>query len=345
MRSISKRYPVLLIAAVLAAGLSGCGGSSGTRTDSDTGMTGDTDTGMTGDGQTLTVPEGLVRSTIPPLFYTDDDDEPDSFIFPALASGIHRDYDEQRSGLANDAYVKSLGFSNVDDEADAFDLRVIYVVGDEEVTVDFTADDRDTPDVEESWAKIVDGVEYWGWLWDPRDDDDTTSFLGGISQGTGRPGYRLYGTAGFRTPIADLPTGTAVYVGQMRGDTHHVNDPSPLGGRERINGSLRLTADFDEGSIEGRISDIAVRGEGERVDLPNSTYFAIDDGQIVDGQFTASLTGMDSNANAPMNETVRGYEGGVLGEFHGPDAETVGGVLNASREDRVMAGVFAGHKQ
>ena len=327
---------LFVTAGCLAAMLSGCGGGSSTRVDSDT--------GTTGDGQTLTVPEGLVRSAVPPVFHTDDDDESDSVTFPALASGIHLDHDEQRSGRANDAYVKSLRFFENDDEADTFDLHVTYVVGDEEVTVHFTADDRDTPDFQNSWEKIVDGVSYWGWLWDISDDDDGASFLGGISQGTGRPGYRLYGTIGFRTPIADLPTGTAVYVGQMRGDTHHVDDPSSPG-RERTFGSLRLTADFDEGSIEGRISDIAVRGEGERVDLPNTTYFAIDDGQIVDGQFTASLTGMDSNANAPMNGTVRGYEGGVLGEFYGPDADTVGGVLNASREDRVMAGVFAGRKQ
>ena len=51
---------------------------------------------------------------------------------------------------------------------------------------------------------------------------------------------------------------------------------------------------------------------------------------------------MDSNAAAPADETVRGYEGGILGEFYGPAAEEVGGVLNASRNDRVMHGAFAG---
>lgn len=66
----------------------------------------------------------------------------------------------------------------------------------------------------------------------------------------------------------------------------------------------------------------------------------IHDGKIMDGQFAAKLTGMDSDANAPMDMTVSGYEGGILGEFYGPAAEEVGGVWNASREDRVMAGAF-----
>ena len=82
--------------------------------------------------------------------------------------------------------------------------------------------------------------------------------------------------------------------------------------------------------------------ESNRTDWPETTYLAIDEGQIVDGQFTAKLTGMDSNANASMDESLGGYEGGVLGEFYGPAAEEVGAVFNASRDDRVMIGWFGG---
>ena len=61
-----------------------------------------------------------------------------------------------------------------------------------------------------------------------------------------------------------------------------------------------------------------------------------------DGQFTANLTGVDSNAELPRKmRPSSGYEGGVLGEFYGPAAEEVGGVFNASRDDRVMQGVIA----
>ena len=341
MRTISKQYPVLLAAAVLAAALSGCGGGSSTKMDSGTGTggadngTGGADNGMTGDG--LTVPEGLVRYTVPPIFTAVDDI--DDFTLPTLASGIRRDFDEQRSRLANDAYIKSLRYIGVGDDEDDIPLSLYatYVVGDEEVTVHFTEADSDG---EFSWSKTIAGVDYWGWAFELSDSDGMTSLIGG------RAGDRLYATGGVRTEIADLPSGAAVYEGRMRGDSHLANDPSSTG-RQRMQGSLSLTADFDQGSLEGRISSIEVRGHDERqwASLPTTTHFAIEDGRIVDGQFTASLTGMDSNANAPMDETVRGYEGGVLGEFYRRDAGSVGGVLNASREDRVMAGVFGGHKQ
>ena len=369
MRRAIERNALLLATAVLAAILSGCGGGGDTKSDTDTGMTGGTDTGgtdtggtdtggtdtggtdtggtdtgMPGDGQTLTVPEGLVRSTVPPLFYDeniDDDGRGPLFTVPTLASGIQRDYDEQRSGLASDAYVESLGFANVaDDDGIPFSLHVTYVVDGEEVTVQFTDADRDDPDYDFSWTKTMDGVEYWGWLYKGNGaQEESNSFLSGL------PGYRLYSTGGIRTETADLPSGTAVYEGGMRGDSHLTNDPSSSG-RESMSGSLRLTANFDAASLEGRISDLRIRPESPKPrvwgSLPDTTWFMIDNGRIVDGQFTADLTGMDSNANASMNETVRGYEGGVLGEFYGPEAAEIGGVLNATRNDRVMAGAFGG---
>ena len=293
-----------------------------------------------------TLGDGLVRSPVPPVFHDEDIDDADRgplLTVPTLAAGIRRDYDERRSRLASDAYIESLGFANVaDDDGIPFSLHVTYVIGGEEVTVHFTEADRDTPDYDLSWTKTVDGVEYWGWLYQGHGaQEDVISFLSGL------PGYRLYSTGGIRTATADLPSGTAVYVGGMRGDTQLTNDPS-LSGREAMSGSLRLAANFDAASLEGRISDIRVRPEPPRPkvwsSLPDTTWFMVDNGRIVDGQFTADLTGMDSNANAATNETVRGYEGGVLGEFYGPEAAEVGGVLNASRNDRVMAGAFGGSR-
>ena len=283
--------------------------------------------------------ESLIPSPISPVFHTDDD-LGSLVTLPTLASGIRRDSYALRSELATDAYIKSIGLQDADDDAIPTSLHVTYVVGDEEVTVHFTVDDRDTPDFDESWTKTVDGDTYWGWIPRWNNQEESFGFIGGAS------GDRYYAATGLRTATANLPSGTAVYEGGMRGDTHLSSDPSSAH-RESIRGSLRLTAKFDESSLEGRISGIRVRPQVPRgwMNLPDTTYFAIGDGQIMDGRFTASLTGMDSNANAPMSETVRGYEGGVLGEFYGPAAEEVGGVLNASREGRVMAGVFGGVKQ
>ena len=134
----------------------------------------------------------------------------------------------------------------------------------------------------------------------------------------------------------------------MRADTFSQRSPS-TNSRVRVYGDLNLTANFGGGTLEGTVSGIHTRGQNEtnRSPLSNTTQFEIANGQIADGQFTATLTGVDSNATAPLHESVRGYEGHVLGEFYGPAAEEIGGVLSASREEdlRVMQGAFQGKKQ
>ena len=56
--------------------------------------------------------------------------------------------------------------------------------------------------------------------------------------------------------------------------------------------------------------------------------------------------GVDSSSNASLDDTVRGFEGDVLGEFYGPEAEESGGVLRAVRaaDSRVLMGSFGGKR-
>ena len=114
-------------------------------------------------------------------------------------------------------------------------------------------------------------------------------------------------------------------------------------------GDLSITANFDASTLDGMISGIHVRGQNEtnRSPLSATAEFEIGNGQIAGGQFTATLTGVDSNAAVPLQDTVRGYQGNVLGEFYGPEAEEIGGVLTAVRDEdqRVMSGAFVGKKQ
>ena len=95
---MSKRmlhcFPVA-IAIATALALSGCGGGSNTRTD--------TGTGMPGGGQTLTIPEGLTRSTATPVYAT----SADSFesagletLYPALSVNVTRNWNESTVTLA-----------------------------------------------------------------------------------------------------------------------------------------------------------------------------------------------------------------------------------------------------
>ena len=130
----------------------------------------------------------------------------------------------------------------------------------------------------------------------------------------------------------------------MRADGFPKDDPNLGTGRTRMWAALNLTADFEDGTIEGRINRIYIDPPGDNNGelLPYSTRFDIEHGRIADGQFTATLTGVDTNADAATDQTVAGYKGGILGEFYGPAAEEVGGVLNAESDahNSVISGVF-----
>ena len=214
-------------------------------------------------------------------------------------------------------------------------LSITYVVGGVEETVSFTS-----ADVVETYVNGVDFERMDGtWASADYSQEELVRLVTGAGQ------YRFYATAGIRTDADSLPSGTAEYSGYFRGDSYLSTDP---GNTARVDyaGDISLMANFDEHTLSGSVDGIRSRSRdssGTRLpweDLPDTTGFMIHDGQIVDGQFTASLTGMDSNANAPMDMTVDGFEGGMLGEFYGPEAEEVGGVFNATRGDRVLAGSF-----
>ena len=366
MRPDSKRYPVLLMTAVLAAAISGCGGGSSTQTDTDTGMTGGG--GMTGgtgtempEEPTLTIGEGLARSTATPVTSDSAGDTlatslPDSTNqFAPLTTSIERDFGAS-AATTSEAYVKTLA----SDGDNGF--HVTFVVGGEERSVHFEEDDYNSANYQ--YYKEVDGVEY-------RIGSSTDSYHG-AEKNRGTPRFRYVdlswsyiddagedaaadeGAAdqsslayGARTDAAALPSGSASYTGVASATTYLESDPSSSH-QERMSGTLRLAANFDDSTLDGMILEIRKRTRDASgswnawSSLSDTTRFEIVDGRIVDGQFTATLTGTDSNAAAATQDTVSGYEGGILGEFYGPAAEEVGGVLNASSDDRVMLGAFAG---
>ena len=69
-------------------------------------------------------------------------------------------------------------------------------------------------------------------------------------------------------------------------------------------------ADFSESTLQGDIRGIRVRGpdDDDYRSLPYTTYFSISNGEIVDGRFTASVSGVDSAENAPPDRTVTGIQ-------------------------------------
>ena len=163
------------------------------------------------------------------------------------------------------------------------------------------------------------------------------------------PGHRLYMSFGARTEADGLPAARATYSGgRFEGEIFSRSDPNFATGRSYIDGNLNLTADFENGAVEGRIDRIWVNppGPDNHGFLPFSTRFDIEHGTIAGGQFTATLTGVDTNPDAATDRTIAGYKGAILGEFYGPYADEVGGVLNAESDahDSVIGGWFGGRQ-
>ena len=277
--------------------------------------------------------------------------------FPPLSSILQRSYIEPESSmLADNVHIASIS----SDGANGF--HVTYVIGGEKQLIHFRAEDYGAdPDCSTCYAvEPEESVRYRLW-------SHTDAFNRGTDRNQGSSGFRYFdvlggefrmerGTPwnryfmvyGVRTEPGSLPAGTANYVGRMYARAYRADSPD-INFRDDIDGTLDLTTDFAS-ALEGRFEKVRIRRRDETGNrlpwspLPDTTHFAIENGQIVDGRFTASLTGVDSNANAPLEETVRGYEGAVLGEFYGHGAEEVGGVLNAESQahGRVMAGWFGG---
>ena len=297
---------------------------------------------------------GLNRSTASPVYATTTDDLGDRLDdgsrFAPLSSVLRRDWHEWNSTLDDTSYVKTTWKEGRFDDGTG-KIYVTYVVDGEEQTIYFDGDDFFEDG--DYFEKEVDGLgdggiwSYVGWF----SDDPGYKYLdiwGFWYDGKQDLSHRGFTSLGTRTETANLPGGSATYVGHMRADTFKQNLPSS-NFRDRMWGDLSLTANFDGGNLDGTISALHTRGQNEANSSPLSqtTSFEIGNGQIANGQFTATLTGVDSNANASLDESVRGYEGHVIGEFYGPAAEEVGGVLSASREEdlRVMNGALYGKKQ
>lgn len=234
---------------------------------------------------------------------------------------------------------------------------VTYVVEGQERTIHFEADGYATPDARfDYYTETEDGGRFWlGSRYgsfsgnEKNQGSQDFEYLDTYDSGvhTADTTNRQFLTFGARTDAANLPTGSATYVGSFRAE-NHAAEYSNLSTRAHMWGSWSLTADFSASTLQGKIGSVRVRGPGESYYryLPYTTSFRVENGQIVDGQFTASVSGVDSNRSTPEDRTLRGFEGDILGEFYGPAAEEAGGVMRALRtsDNRVIVGSFVGKR-
>lgn len=166
---------------------------------------------------------------------------------------------------------------------------------------------------------------------------------------TGVGGRRIMAAYGLETPTDALPTGTATYSGLGYAEMfdNSLGDVGTFTARTRLNYGVTLNVDFADNSLTGRIDMTQIRRPGSNNrETFTGTGFDVTGGAIVDGQFTASLTGTDANPNAPLADSMRGFEGDAVGAFYGPAGEIAGGVFTAERNmegvHRVMMGTIYG---
>ena len=158
-----------------------------------------------------------------------------------------------------------------------------------------------------------------------------------------------FSTFGARTMPGNLPTGSAIYEGYMAAQRWEADNPDfGRGGGRYLWGNLTLEADLSDMVLSGQIEGIYVPDwsstSGQNEPLEGSSI-AIQSTGIGEAEFIASWVG-NGPMDAARDKTLHGFDGTVVGEFYGPAAEEVGGVLSGARygmeggSDELLIGGF-----
>ena len=142
-------------------------------------------------------------------------------------------------------------------------------------------------------------------------------------------GLRAWFAFGTGTPAGGMPNaGTAVYRGWLSVRAYAAD----LSEEYWYGGSLRLDADFADGSVSGTVDDDwrSRTGDGSYADMADGNRVDILNGRIADGRLTADWEGHGPEGG-PL-DTMRGFVGTVTAVFHGPAAQELAGVLQGRRE-------------
>ena len=347
------KYPAIAFASIsitAAIALSGCNGGGGSS------MT------ETMPKPALEPAAQLQLSEAPQVNATSADDtlarklEDPEVAFAPFSVAMKQDLSKRSVELATDFRIVSIS----SDGDNGF--HVTYRVGDAEHRIHFSKDEFTTENGRNNFAKPGDLLIG---LWDKLDGFDTFNqgdnravenrkgspnfryldAMGGYLSHDQR--YRFVTAFGARTEPDALPSGTADYTGRWRTDSLPADVTNYNASGIEYRGRLKLTADFDAGTLGGAIDRVRsdARIEGFR-SLSSETGFDISDGKIADGQFTATMTGYDRSTEPTdqPEDTLKGYEGDMYGAFFGPAAEEIGGVAVAENADhnRILSGLFGG---
>ena len=353
----TNRFRPIVIVACLAAMLSGCGGGGSTTMDTSPQTMGTSPQTMDTGPQTLEVPATMVSSSLAPRYAETSADTRESMsgmAFGPLSAPIKRHFGQDNRGVSlpedHRAHIESISTDATGG------VTVEFVIDGQTEMVEFTATEF------EDFAQLViadrtyqigsyglgsdspvDKVFFDIGRWSTWADDDEDTL----------EGFFAYGV---RTKAENLPMGSASYAGNLVGGLWNDDEnPKYATHRRAIFGVLTLEADFDDSTIAGEANNLWVRStrqDGEQwAELPNTNSMEISEARIIEGRFAAGWTGVDSDPNNPADTSTRGFEGNMVGEFYGPNAEEVGGVINGNRDatattpEQFIIGVFGGEKQ
>ncbi len=346
--TVHATLPVCLLALVL----SGCGGGSGSGMGEGDGMGGGNETGSGGiepvvptlaevyssdtapDQQLGVVHVGLLRDYASDITISDDLATLDDM--PVSVTAIRRN-----AGGGYDITYRVESGNSLPEPNDPGE------VGNERI-VTFLPEHCDEVDEYCSIPADEDGLSFDFWTWGTLAAGEgqlglTTDWVyfsqAHTSVGDDAPqplSQRNVFVFGLATPTASIPLGEATYNGWTVSHAYRTNTAQSINdNRQRYWGTMRIVANFDMSTLDGEIYNVRNTQPGEpssrRQSRPTSS-FGITNGQINDGQFTATLTGLDSDSSVPFNESARGFMGHIVGRFFGPNAEELGGVVAASRD-------------
>ena len=263
-----------------------------------------------------------------------------------LSVGVERDYSALQVEMTDTATVTAIegdgsGGFHVTYQVDGAPQRVHLEAGDygsdPEFPYIYASDGENSPyvlfDMADSFrtsrSPEFDHFNAQGWVviaYDANGDPENV-----------RRGLMVYGN---RTEVADLPAGTASYEGRMFAFGNPSDDPDAAV-QDYIRGSLTLTADFANSDVTGRMYDFETRKGTSSGEYDDATgELTISNGAISGNEFTADVAG----SIAPGT-----VDGDMSGQFFGPAAAEVGGVLSGEYakpgETVVLHGFFGGKKQ
>lgn len=300
------------------------------------------------DRQTLAGLEGGLASSLQASAYAAGADDTlagllldGDTVFSALSAAIHRDFLGTDSGAAHPslggAYVKSVAGDGADGR------RVVFVVDGRESVVHFRSEETNARAITLGEAE-ADLTPYTLFPWthsfrgDPNDPSTDGSYayeyfdLKGWSAGSvAWNQIRGFVTYGARTLPGNL-SGRADYQGRVQAEIWNADDPD-WNTQTRLIGTLHLAANLDDAEIKGRIDELLAQPPGAARYEPMADGNVIDiaGASIVEARFVADWIGADPDMDAAPGETIRGFSGTLLGEFYGPAAEEIGGVMGGRR--------------